>query len=67
MTAKEELLELVDSLTEDEILELIDFINLQHDPDDLTAEELAEVEEGLAAIRRGEYKTHDQLKRELDL
>jgi hypothetical protein len=65
-TTKETLHRVIDTLTEEQALDLLDYLNLQADPDTLSPEELKAVREGEAAIARGEYVTLEQLRRELD-
>lgn len=65
MTAKEMLRDRVEEMTEDEASDLLDFLALQDDPDELSEEDIAAVERGRAEIARGEYVTLDQLEAEL--
>ena len=64
MTAKEALLGIVQGLTEEEAEGLIDLLNLHADPDELTAEELAAIQESQA---QGGQVLWDDLKLELGL
>ena len=69
MTAKEEIHRLSDGLREDELETARRFLkDLRAAADDtLTAEELAEIEEGRKAIRRGEYVTLEEYERKRGL
>lgn len=62
MEAKAELLALIDRMTEDEVLDLIDFIDNKNDPDELTPEEMAELADIEKEMAAGEYITFDELK-----
>lgn len=64
-SAREQLRQLVDSLTDSEAERLLDWINLQNEPDELTPEEEERVAIGKAQIARGEYVWGDDLEREL--
>ena len=66
-TTQEELHRLIDGMDEVDAEEALDYLRwmLSDQPETLTAEELAEVEAGEAAIARGEFLTLDDLKHEL--
>ncbi len=66
MTVKEMLHQIVDTLSEEEAEELLDFLNMRADPDTLTDEDLARVEAAEAEIARGEYVTLEDIRRRLD-
>jgi hypothetical protein len=66
MTTKEELSELVNSLSDEEAADLLDYAHwLLEESEALTTEELARVRQGEEQIRRGDYVTLDKLKRDL--
>lgn len=65
LTAKEALVNAINAMTDDEAEDLLDYLELQADPGDLTEEELRRVEEGRAAIERGDYVTGEQFEAEL--
>ncbi len=67
MTAKQSLRERIDAMSEDEAEDLLDFLNLQDEPDTLTEEELAEVLAAEADIKAGNYITLEELKAKYDL
>jgi len=67
MGAKETLRDIIDDLTEEEAEELLDFLNMQADPDTLTPEEEARVRSAHEAAMRGEYFTFEELKAKYDL
>ncbi|MBA4179478.1 MAG: hypothetical protein C0506_02720 [Anaerolinea sp.] len=62
MEAKAELQALIDRMTEDEVLDLIDFINNKNDPDELTAEEMAELDEIEREMAAGDYITLEEFR-----
>jgi hypothetical protein len=65
-TSKEELHELIEALPEGETLAVKRFLefllNLQEGEEYFSPEDLAEIEEGLAQIRRGEYVIWEEFK-----
>jgi hypothetical protein len=68
MTTKDRLHRLVDELDDANADELLDYAQwLQHTTDTLTAEELAQVEQGKAELAAGEYVTLEGLRRKLGL
>ena len=64
MTAKESLREIVETLTEEEAEQLLDYLNMLADPDELTAEELEAVRRGQQAAERGDYVTLEEWRRQ---
>jgi len=68
---KEELHELIDALPEGETMAAKRFLEfllrLREEEEYFSPEDLAEIEEGFAQIRRGEYVTLDDLEKELKL
>ncbi len=56
MTTKETLRRIIEKLSEEEAQDLLDYLNLQADPDTLSEAELKAVREGQAAIARGDYE-----------
>ena len=68
MPMKEELRYLVDTLSDIEAAELLEYARWLRQPSEtLTPDELARVREGEKQIRRGEFVTLDALKRDLGL
>ena len=70
MTMKEELHVLVDRLADSELetaRRLLEDLRAEVDDDPVTPEELAEIEEGAAQIRRGESITLAEFERAHDL
>ena len=65
--SKKHLYELVDTLSRDDALLLIDYINNKLDPDELTPEEAEAVERALLESERGETISGEELKREFGL
>lgn len=55
----------IDELSDEAAEDLLDYLNMRADPDVLSGEELAEVEDGLREIARGDFVTLAELKREL--
>jgi hypothetical protein len=64
---KEQIHALVDEMTDEEAADLLDYVNMLSDPDELTSEEIAEIEDGKAEVRRGEYITLEELRRKYEL
>jgi hypothetical protein len=68
---KEELHDLIEALPETETFaakRFLEFLlNLQEGEEYFSPEDLAEIEEGFAQIRRGEYVTLDDLEKKLKL
>lgn len=62
MTAKDALLELVVGLTEKEASELLDYLNLRQDPDELSADEIEAVKRSRDAAARGETMSLAELR-----
>jgi predicted transcriptional regulator len=62
MTAKEQLRERIDEMTEDEASELLDFLALQDDPDELSEADIAAVKRGLDEIARGDFVTQAEFE-----
>jgi tetrahydromethanopterin S-methyltransferase subunit A len=66
-SVKQELHELIESLSAEDAAAILDYINMRLDPDELTLEE----EEAVLRVReerkRGETTSHEDLKRELGL
>lgn len=64
---KEELRRLIDQLSDREAFDVLDHVQwlLSDEEETLTEEELAQVEQDFEAIRRGEYVTLDEIKRQL--
>jgi predicted transcriptional regulator len=66
-SAKQELHRLIDEMTKEQAEDLLDFINMQKEPDTLTPEEEAAFEAGKAEIERGEFITREELLKKYDL
>ncbi len=64
-STKDELHQLIDQMSMDEAQQLLDYLNMKADPDELTPEEEAEVAESLAEIERGEFDTLDEFRRKV--
>jgi len=67
MTAKQALREAIESLTEDQAENLLDYVNMLLDPDELTEEEFQEVMRAEAEVKAGKYITLEELKAKYDL
>jgi hypothetical protein len=69
MTVKNELRQLVDSLSEEDAVEALDYVRwlLKEEDDELTAEELTEVERAEAEVADGAYVTLGALRQRLRL
>jgi hypothetical protein len=66
-SAKQDLHRLIDEMTKEQAEDLLDFVNMQNEPDTLTPEEEAAVAEGKAQIERGEYITGEEFERKYGL
>jgi hypothetical protein len=66
-TTKDGLHRLIDLMDEVDAAEALDYLRwlTSDEEEELTPEELAEVEQGFEAIARGEYITLDELRRSL--
>ncbi len=64
-STKDELHQLIDQMSMDDAQQLLDYLNMKADPDELTPEEEAEVAESLAEIERGEFDTLDEFRRKV--
>ncbi len=62
MTAKEVLRDALDEMSEEDAKRLLEFWHTECDSEELTAEEVARVEEGLAALATGDVVTEDELR-----
>ena len=68
MTTKEELRRIVDTLSEEDAAELLEYAQWLHvESETLTDAEIARVRRGEEQIRRGERISWDELRRELNL
>ncbi len=63
MTVRENLHQLVDTLPEEHLADVLDYINLIEDDDTLTPEEEAAIEEGLEDFRQGRTISWEEYKR----
>lgn len=61
-STKEQIQHIVDEMSLDELLNLLDYLNNQADPDTLSPEEEALVAQGEAEIDLGEYVTLDEIR-----
>ena len=66
-SAKHELHRLIGEMSTEEAEDLLDFVNMQSEPDTLTPEEEAAFEAGKAEIERGEFITREELLKKYDL
>ena len=64
-TLKEELHSLIEQLSDEEAEQILDYINMRLDPDELTEEEVQAVLRAREEVERGETVTLDQLMKEL--
>lgn len=64
-TLKEELHSLIEQLSDEEAEQILDYINMRLDPDELTEEEVQAVLRAREELERGETVTLDQLMKEL--
>ena len=65
-TPREALHHMIDTMSDDDAQLLLDYLNMKSDPDELTPEEEAEIEEAIKEIERGEYMTLEELRRKYD-
>lgn len=63
-SAKQEIHQLVDAMTDAEAEDLLDYLNMLTDPDELTPEEDAEI---LARMKAGDSFSLEEVKAELGL
>ncbi|MFN8618923.1 MAG: hypothetical protein U0837_17715 [Dehalococcoidia bacterium] len=63
-TLKEELHSLIEQLSDEEAEQILDYINMRLDPDELTEEEVQAVLRAREELERGETVSHEDLKRE---
>jgi predicted transcriptional regulator len=63
MTVRENVHQLVDTLPEERLADVLDYLNLIEDDDTLTPEEEAAIEEGLEDVRQGRTITIEEYKR----
>jgi len=62
MTTKETLHHIIESLSEEDADRLLDWLNLQADPDELTEEEVADLERIGKEMEAGDYITLEEFK-----
>ncbi|HEY5475583.1 MAG TPA: hypothetical protein VIK11_02605 [Tepidiformaceae bacterium] len=67
LRAKEQIVHLVEGLSEEDALDLLDFIRMRLEPESLTADELATVRQGMKEMKSGNYVTGEEFRKELDL
>jgi predicted house-cleaning noncanonical NTP pyrophosphatase (MazG superfamily) len=60
MTAKQALREIVETLTEEEAEQLLDYLNMLADPDELSPEELERVRLSRESAERGDFITLEE-------
>ena len=58
---------LIDSMTEAQAEDLLDYLNMLADPDELTPEEVEAVRQAMGEFERGETIPGEQLERELGI
>lgn len=63
-STREKLIEKISELNEEEMEDLLDYLNMLSDPDELTPEEAAEVDATRAEMKQGKFTRLDQFKRE---
>lgn len=69
MTTKEALRRIIETLSDEEAQDLLDYLNTHADPDTLSEEEARLLEQAQQAIAHGDYvrdESLDQLRREID-
>jgi hypothetical protein len=66
-SVKDELRAIIETLSTEQAEMLLDFINMQLDPDELTPDEEAEVLQAMAEFERGETISGEELERELGI
>ncbi len=68
MTTREELRRIVDILSEEHAVELLEYVHwLEQEGETLTAEEITRAQCGEEQIRRGERVSWEELRRELNV
>ena len=64
LTIREELLQRLDTLSEDELIQVLDFVRLlQAEPESLTPEEIQELHASRAEVAQGEWVRWQDVKR----
>ena len=63
-SAKQEIHQLVEAMSEAEAEDLLDYLNMLSDPDELTPEELADVRAIKARMDAGDFATAEEIKAE---
>lgn len=58
---------MVETMTEEEAEQLLDYLNMLADPDELTEDELAEVMEAERRMKQGEFVTLAELRAKYNL
>jgi hypothetical protein len=66
-SVKQELHELIETLSAEDAADLLDYINMRLDPDELTPEEEEAVLRARDEFERGETMSGEQLRRELGI
>ena len=61
-SAKAELTALIDAMSDEEAQDLLDYLNMLADPDELTPDEEAAVRKAMAELERGQTVSGDALK-----
>lgn len=67
VSAKAELAAMIEAMTTEEAEDLLDYLNMRADPDELTPEEAEEVLQAMKAIEAGDFVTQEELEREYGL
>lgn len=65
MTVREQLQDVIDQMSDDEVADLLDRILMQSDPDELTPEEVRDFEATIAEMEAGDYATLEEVKASL--
>ena len=58
---------MIDEMSQEALADLLDYLNLLSDPDELTPEEEAQVRQAMAELERGETIDGETLRRELGI
>lgn len=64
MTVKEALHQIVESLSDEDAQELLDYLNMRADPDELSPEELAELTAIEESMKRGDEVDFEHWRRQ---
>ena len=67
VSVKQELHDLIETLSAEDAEAMLDYINMRLDPDELSEEDEAAVRKAMEELERGETMSAEQLKRELGI